>query len=59
MTMEEAIEKIRAILEECTEDENAVCYVTSYDADALDMAIKALEKEPRKGHWIDRRQNGI
>ena len=20
---------------------------------ALDMAIKALEKEPRKGHWID------
>lgn len=48
MTREEAIEKIRAILEECTEDENAVCYVTSYDADALDMAIKALEKESRK-----------
>ena len=58
MTREEAIEKIRAILEECTEDENAVCYVTSYDADALDMAIKALEKESRKGHWIDYSDEG-
>ncbi|MGN8818570.1 hypothetical protein ACTNEN_09650 [Oribacterium sp. HCP28S3_H8] len=45
MTREEAIERIKMILEECTEDENAVCYVTSYDADALDMAIKALEQE--------------
>ena len=44
MTNEESIEKIKGILEECTEDESSVCYVTSYDADALDMAIKALEQ---------------
>lgn len=45
MTREEAIERIKMILEECTEDENAVSYVTSDDADALGMAIKALEEE--------------
>ena len=58
MTRKEAIEKIKMILEECTEDEYAVCYVTSDDADALDMAIKALEQEPRKGHWIDHSDEG-
>ena len=26
--------------------------------DALQMAIKALEKEPRKGHWIDHSDEG-
>jgi len=46
MTREEAIEKLKAILAEATEDEDAVCYVTSDDADALDMAIKALETPP-------------
>lgn len=50
MTKEEAVKRIKMILEECTEERNedevAMCYVTSYDADALDMAIKALEKEP-------------
>ena len=46
MSREEAIEKIKMILAECTEDEDAVCYVTFDDADALDMAIKALEQEP-------------
>ena len=49
-------------MEECKEhnedDEIAVCYVTPYDADALGMAIKALEKEPRKGHWIDHSDEG-
>lgn len=25
--------------------------------EALDMAIKALEQEPRKGHWIDTKEN--
>lgn len=44
MTREEAIKRIKMILEECTEDEDAVCYVTSDDADALDTAIKALEQ---------------
>lgn len=45
MTREEkAIEKIKMILKKVTADvENAVCYVTPYDADELDMAIKALK----------------
>ena len=46
MTRKEATERIKAILKECTEDKDSVCYVTSDDADALDMAIKALEREP-------------
>ena len=46
MTREEATEMLKIILEEATEDEEAVCYVTSCDADALDMAIKALEAPP-------------
>ena len=33
-------------IEECTEYGNEVCCVTSNEADALDMAIKALEQEP-------------
>lgn len=37
------------ILKECAADEDAVCYVTSDDADALVTAIKAIEQEPR---WI-------
>ena len=49
----EAIKRIKMILEECSEERNedevAVCYVTPYDADALNTAIKALEQEPR---WI-------
>lgn len=50
MTGKEAVKIIKMVLEECleehNEDEIAVCYVTPYDADALDMAIKALEQEP-------------
>lgn len=46
MNREEAIEHIRSILEECTENEDAVCYVTSDNADAFGMAIKALERRP-------------
>ena len=46
MTREEATEKLKIILEEATEYEEAVCYVTSCDADALDMAIRALETPP-------------
>ena len=46
MTGKEAVERIKMILKECTSDEDAVCYVTSDDADALNTAIKALEQEP-------------
>lgn len=44
MTEKEAIERIKMILREAQEDENAVSYVTSYDAEALDLAIKALRQ---------------
>jgi hypothetical protein len=46
MTNREAIKRLKMILEEVTADEDAVCYVTSDDADALEVAIKALEQEP-------------
>ena len=49
MTESEAIKNLKDILDECTESEEAVCYVTDVDAPALEMAIKALEKQiPKK-----------
>lgn len=48
MTREEAaerIETIKMILEECIEGEDSVSYITSDDANAFDIAIKALEQE--------------
>ena len=38
------MERIKMILREATEDEDEVSYVTSYDTEALDMAIKALDQ---------------
>ena len=49
MTENEAIKNIKDILDECTESEEAVCYVTDVNAPDLKMAIKALEKQiPKK-----------
>lgn len=49
MTENEAIKNIKDILDECTESEESVCYVTDVDAPALEMAINALEKQiPKK-----------
>ena len=46
---EEAVSNLKMILEEVTETDEAVCYVTSEDAEALILAIKALEKQvPKK-----------
>ena len=45
MKPSEAIEKLKDILEEATETEYAVCYVTSCDEEPLRMAIEALEKQ--------------
>lgn len=45
MTREEAISNLKMILEEVTETDEAVCYVTSNDAEALILAIKALERQ--------------
>lgn len=42
----EAIKKLKDILEEVTETDDSVCYVTSDDTDALKAAIQALEQQP-------------
>lgn len=41
---EDAIKKLKDILEEATETDNSVCYVTSDDADALNEAVEAIEQ---------------
>ena len=43
MTREEAINSLQGILEEATREEYSVCYVTGEDAEAIEMALKALE----------------
>ena len=49
MTNTEAIRKLKDILEEAIDTEDAVCYVTSVDEEPLRMAIEALEKQlPKK-----------
>ena len=58
MTREErenAIDIIQSILDKYEEDECLATEITIGDEDikAFKMAIKALEQEPRKGHWIE------
>ena len=60
ITKEEAIETLTAIRDEATEDEHSVCYVTSEDADALNMAIEALKvSEIQTGSDTISRQDAI
>ena len=47
MTREEAIKAIQDFQNDY--DSNGSGYLD----EALDLAIKALEQEPKKGHWID------
>ena len=59
MTREEAISNLKMILDEATETDEAICYVTSNDAETINMAIKALKKQTteykhlgtRHTHW--------
>ena len=44
MTIEDCISKLIEILEEATEDENAVCYVTDVDEPTLKTAIDTMRK---------------
>ena len=44
MTIEDCISKLTEILEEATEDENAVCYVTDVDEPTLKTAIDTMRK---------------
>lgn len=53
MTREEAIRTLQGIREEAGASEDAVCYVGSdEDIKALDMAIEALQAEPKTEEWI-------
>lgn len=48
MTKQEAIEVLKGIVEEASESEEAVCYVSAdEDIDALNMAIESLEEQER------------
>lgn len=44
MTREEAIKFLKL-----DKEDRGKCFIS----DAIDVAIKALEQEPRKGHWIE------
>ena len=48
MTESKAIKVIEAIIDECIESGEAVCYVTGVDVPALEIAINALEKQIAK-----------
>ena len=49
MIESQAIKQLKDILGECTENDEAVCYVTNVDAPVLKIAINALEKQiPKK-----------
>ena len=55
MTREEAISNLKMILDEATETDEAICYVTSNDAETINMAIKALKKQTTKYKHIGTR----
>ena len=44
MTIDNCISKLTEILEEATEDENSVCYVTDVDEPTLKTAIDTMRK---------------
>lgn len=50
MTREEAINQLQDAKDG---------YQEYLSAETIDMAIKALEQEPKTGHWIEHEQNGI
>lgn len=56
MTSEEAIKELEILKEDYWEDDGYGHKTKQYDNTmlALDMAIKALEQEPRKGYWLRR-----
>ena len=53
MTTEEKISRLKGILAEINEDENAVCYLTSEDNEPIESAIKALEQQRKIAQIID------
>ena len=53
---EEAINTLKVILEEATETEYSISYVTSGDADALKAAIQALEQQSCDSECIEKNE---
>lgn len=57
MTIDNCISKLTEILEEATEDENSVCYVTDVDEPTLKTAIDTMRKyekiEQILSDWIN------
>ena len=45
MTREEKISRLKDILSEINENDNAVCYLTSEDNELIESAIEALEQQ--------------
>lgn len=56
MTREEAINDLKDFIDTYLtvhgEEDTIAVSLDNVDVEAFDIAIKALEKEPRKGHWI-------
>lgn len=52
MTIDDCINKLTEILEEATEDEDSVCYVTDVDEPILKTAIETMRKYQKIKHII-------
>ena len=52
MTNKEAIEILRHIVQVADTSDCGIKEIDGIDEEAIDMAIKALEQEPKTGHWI-------
>lgn len=61
MTREEAIRELEILKEEYWDDDGYGHETKQYYDTmlALDMAIEALEQEPKKGHWIPYLKEGL
>ena len=53
MTIENCISKLTEILEEATEDENAVCYMTDVDEPTLKTTIDTMRKYQKIKEQVD------
>ena len=51
MTNKEAIEILRHIVQVADTSDCGIKEIDGIDEEAIDMAIKALEQEPKTGHW--------
>lgn len=57
MTRQEAIARLKKMFVNC--DTNRCSHVCKYCDEALNMAIKALEQEPKRGKWLNYLKEGL